>query len=73
MVRVGDRLTVKVLVPPEASVSLGYTDPDGASATCINSERASAQITLEVYDGGWRTERNWALDGTAHTEVGTRP
>jgi len=67
------RLTVKVLVPPEESVSLGYTDPDGASATCINSERASAQITLEVYDGGWRTERNWALDGTAHTEVGTRP
>jgi len=67
------RLTVKVLVPPEASVSLGYTDPDGASATCINSERASAQVTLEVYDGGWRTERNWALESTAHTEVGTRP
>jgi hypothetical protein len=67
------RLTVKVLVPPEASVSLAYTDPDGATATCTNSERASAQVTLEAYDGGWRVERHWALDGTAHAEVGTRP
>jgi hypothetical protein len=67
------RLTVKVLVPPEESVSLGYTDPDGATATCTNSERASAQVTLEAYNGGWHTERHWALDGSAHAEVGTRP
>ena len=67
------RLTARVLVPPERSVRLGYTDPDGATATCTNSERASAEIALESYDGGWRTERRWTLDGTAHAEVGTRP
>ena len=67
------RLTAKVLVPPDRSVAIDYTDPDGATATCTNSERASAEITLEAYDGGWRTERHWTLDGTAHAEVGTRP
>ena len=67
------RLAVSVLVPPERSVALAYTDPDGATATCTNSERASAEITVESYDGGWRTERHWTLDGTAHAEVGTRP
>ena len=67
------RLAVSVLVPPDRSVALAYTDPDGATATCTNSERASAEITLESYDGGWRTERHWTLDGTAHAEVGTRP
>ena len=67
------RLVVSVVVPPERSVALTYVDPDGSTATCTNSERASAEITLEAYDGGWRTERHWSLDGTAHAEVGTRP
>ena len=67
------RLTAKVQIPPERSVAIGYTDPDGATATCTNSERASALITVESYDGGWRMERQWTLDGTAHAEVGLRP
>jgi hypothetical protein len=67
------RLSASVVVPPERSVALTYVDPDGATATCTNSERASAEVTLEAYDGGWRTERHWTLDGTAHAEVGTRP
>jgi hypothetical protein len=54
-------------------VALTYVDPDGTTATCTNSERASAEITLEAYNGGWRTERRWSLDGTAHAEVGMRP
>ncbi|MBV8160923.1 MAG: hypothetical protein JO265_08375, partial [Acidimicrobiia bacterium] len=67
------RLRASVLVPTAASVALTYVDPDGSTATCTNSERASAELTVEAYDGGWRTERHWSLDGTAHAEVGMRP
>jgi hypothetical protein len=67
------RLRASVLIPPERSVALTYVDADGSTATCTNSERASAEIILESYDGGWRTERHWSIDGTAHAEVGTRP
>ena len=56
----------------ERSVALQYTDPDGSTATCTNSERASAQIEFARYDGGWDADA-WSLDGTAHAEVGTRP
>jgi hypothetical protein len=66
------RLTANVVVPPERSVALTYVDPDGSTATCTNSERASAEITLEAYNGGWHTERHWSLEATAHAEVGTR-
>jgi len=67
------RLRAEVVIPPERSVALTYVDPDGSTATCTNSERASADINLESYDGGWRTERHWSIEGTAHAEVGTRP
>ena len=67
------RLRAHVVISPERAVVVDYTDPDGSTATCTNSERASAEITLEAYDGGWRTERHWTLEGTAHAEVGTRP
>jgi len=66
------RLRVAVLIPTERSVALTYVDPDGTTATCTNSERASAEVTLESYDGGWRTERHWSIEATAHAEVGTR-
>ena len=59
-------LRASVLIPPERSVVLTYVDPDGSTCTCTNSERASAELTLEAYDGGWRTERQWTLDRTAH-------
>ena len=67
------RLRVDVTIPPAESVALDYTDPDGASATCTNSERADADIVLERWDGRWRTERGWSLRGNAHAEIGTRP
>ena len=67
------RLLVDVTVPVDASVALGYTDPDGATATCTNSERADAEIVLQRWDDGWRDDRHWSLRGTAHAEVGTRP
>lgn len=67
------RLRVQVDIPPERAVQIGYVDPDGATATCTNSERADAEIVLERFSGRWRTERNWLLAGTAHSEVGLRP
>jgi hypothetical protein len=67
------RLRVHVRVPPDRSVAVAYTDPDGATATCTNSERADAEITLLQRRNGWQPERSWTLEGTAHAEVGTRP
>jgi hypothetical protein len=67
------RLRVEVAVPPSSSVAVEYTDPDGETCVCTNSERASAWITLERFAlMRWRIEREWTLDGTAHAEVGLR-
>ncbi|MBV8234577.1 MAG: hypothetical protein JO075_02635, partial [Acidimicrobiia bacterium] len=73
--RVGRRrLQVTVTQPAEACVAVPYTDPDGATATCTNTERADVEVVLERRSGGaWAIERRWELDGTAHAEVGTRP
>jgi hypothetical protein len=65
----GRRLIVEVDLPADSRVALGYTDPDGATATCTNSERATAHITVT----GRRGDHHWVLDGTAHAEVGARP
>ncbi|WP_351224576.1 hypothetical protein [Streptomyces sp. NPDC002133] len=68
------RIRVEVTQPEEGTLALDYTDPDGAQAVCRNSESADALVLLERWwwPGGWRTEAKWALDGTAHAEVGTR-
>jgi hypothetical protein len=67
------RLRVEVDIPEERAVAVAYADPDGAPATCTNSERADAEIVLERWRSGWETERRWSLRGTAHAEIGTRP
>jgi hypothetical protein len=68
------RLRVDVELPPDRCVVLGYTDPDGATATCTNTERADARITLDrLGPRGWTRERSWELTGTAHAEIGRRP
>jgi hypothetical protein len=68
------RLTVDVTLVPERCIALRYEDPDGATATCTNSERADAVLVLDRRIGGrWRAEQRWQLDGTAHAEVGMRP
>jgi len=64
------RLQVDVDLDPDASVALRYVDPDGATATCTNSERATATVLLRGPDGA---ERRWHLECRAHAEVGTRP
>lgn len=66
----GRRIDVDVSLPAEASVALRYTDPDGATCTCTNSERASARI---VVHGPGPLGHQWHLDGTAHAEIGARP
>ena len=69
----GTRLKVEASLEPEHSVQLQYPHPDGSSfAYCTNSERASARVVVERLGvGGWSTEREWNLDGTAHAEVGS--
>ena len=67
------RLRVTASLPPERCVDVGYTDPDGAVATCTNSERADVSVRVEkLTTSGWRTERRWHLDGTGHAEIGHR-
>ncbi|MDF3300271.1 hypothetical protein [Streptomyces tropicalis] len=67
------RVTVRVTQHADRTLELGYTDPDGSPATCRNSETADARVVLERRGrGGWRTEAEWTLDGTAHAEVGDR-
>ncbi|MFF4041424.1 hypothetical protein [Streptomyces sp. NPDC001816] len=67
------RIRVEVTQRADRTLALDYTDPDGQHATCHNSERADAHVLLERWwFGGWRTEAEWTLEGTAHAEVGTR-
>ena len=66
------RLRTTAVLPPERSIAVGYVDPSGDEATCTNSERADAEVVLERFDGRWRLERTWHLEGTAHSEVGLR-
>jgi hypothetical protein len=67
------RLRARVVLPPDRSAAVSYTDPDGATATCTNSEVADAEIALSRWSGGWQDEARWELHGTAHAEVGLRP
>lgn len=67
------RLRTTVEIPAEGAIAVGYVDPSGLTATCTNSERADAEILLERFDGRWRLDRGWHLEGTAHSEVGFRP
>jgi hypothetical protein len=67
------RLRIDVTLLPERSVVLDYADPDGAPATCTNSERADAAVRVDRWWGRWRPEASWTLSGTAHAEIGARP
>jgi hypothetical protein len=68
------RIDVRVTQDPTRSVAVGYTDPDGATATCHNSEVATAEVRLEKLGRrGWQLEREWLLDRRAHAEIGVRP
>jgi hypothetical protein len=66
------RLTVTVNQPEARCVRLDYTDPNGDSAVCTNTERADVDVRLDKWRGRWITEAEWSLEGTAHAELGTR-
>ncbi len=67
------RLSIETTLPASGTVVVGYVDPDGARATCTNSEVADTDIVLEHRRRAWEVERQWHLRGTAHSEVGLRP
>ncbi len=63
--RIGGRAAlIRVDQPPERCVSLQYTDPDGGTVVCTNTEQAD--IHIEIGD------RQWSVLGTGHAEVGLR-
>ncbi|HVV76756.1 MAG TPA: hypothetical protein VHC43_12030 [Mycobacteriales bacterium] len=66
------RLTVTVNQPEDRCVKLDYKDPNGDRAVCTNTERADVDVKLDRWRGRWITEAEWALEGTAHSELGTR-
>jgi hypothetical protein len=70
----GDRrIRIQVTQPSGRTLAVGYTDPDGSTAVCRNSERADAVIVMQRRTAdGWREHRRWQLGATAHAEVGTR-
>jgi len=67
------RLTIEVELPKQRCVSVAYEDPDGSTATCVNSERANVEVLLERRRAKWETEARWNLDATGHAEIGSRP
>ena len=42
--------------PPDRCVSLGYTDPDGGTAVCTNTEQADVHVEID--------DRRWSVLGT---------
>ncbi len=72
--RIGGReVLIRVDQPFERCVSLQYTDPDGATAVCTNTEQADVHIEISHRQGDNRaTDRTWSVLGSGHTEVGLR-
>ncbi|OBF24328.1 hypothetical protein A5725_06890 [Mycobacterium kubicae] len=60
----GRKVLIRVDQPPERCVSLRYTDPDGGTAVCTNTEQADIHIEVD--------DRRWSVLGTGHAEVGLR-
>ena len=56
------RVLIRVDQQPDRCVSLGYTDPDGGTAVCTNTEQADIHIEID--------DRRWSVLG--HAEVGLR-
>ena len=55
------RLRADVTIPDADSVRVRYVDPDGATATCTNSELADAEIVLEHRRTVWEVASRWDL------------
>jgi hypothetical protein len=72
--RIGGRdVLIRVDQPPDRCVSLGYTDPDGGTAVCTNTEQADVHVEISHRERGARViEHSWSVQGTGHAEVGLR-
>ncbi|CQD05610.1 hypothetical protein BN1232_00946 [Mycobacterium lentiflavum] len=70
--RIGNReVSIRVDQPEERCVSLQYTDPDGSTAVCTNSEQADVRIEISHREGRNRVvDHTWSVLG--HAEVGLR-
>jgi hypothetical protein len=66
----GVEVSIEVTQPNDRNVTIDYTDPDGTTATCTNTERADVVMHLRTQGG---VERHWEIEGTAHAEIGRRP
>lgn len=65
------RISGAARLTPECSVQVRYSDPDGGTRHCLNSE--IADLALDVYertDTGWRHATTLASTGGAHFELG---
>jgi hypothetical protein len=60
----GRNVLIRVDQPAERCVSLGYTDPDGATAVCTNTEQADVYVEID--------DRRWSVIGSGHAEIGLR-
>lgn len=72
--RIGRReVVIRVDQPAQRCVRLRYTDPDGGTAVCTNTEQADIHIEISRREHGTRIiERSWSVLGTGHAEVGLR-
>lgn len=69
----GRDVLIRVDQPAQRCVSLEYTDPDGGTCVCTNTEQADVHIEISRRSNGTRVvERSWSVLGTGHTEVGLR-
>lgn len=67
------RLIFEVSIPEDNCVKVGYVDPDGSTATCVNSEVSSVMAILQRRFRRWETQKVWHLQNIAHAEYGDRP
>jgi hypothetical protein len=72
--RIGRReVAMRIEQPAERCVSLRYTDPDGRTAVCTNTEQADIHIEISHREHGTRViDHSWSVLGTGHAEVGLR-
>jgi hypothetical protein len=72
--RIGNRdVLIRVDQPEERCVSLRYTDPDGGTAVCTNTEQADIHIEISHRERHNRViDHSWSVPGTGHAEVGLR-
>lgn len=58
------KVLIRIDQPEKRCVSLQYTDPDGATAVCTNTEQADVYVEID--------DRRWSALGIGHAEVGLR-